>query len=125
MPRRALRGDTSAEHAETMTSTSEQNLSLDLRAAPSFLLGDVTVRPFSGASITIAHVEFCAGTKFPAHSHPHEQMTVIESGRLRLFVDGHEPFEVGPGELAYVPSHVEHSLVLVRGSRRHRFLRCL
>jgi quercetin dioxygenase-like cupin family protein len=93
-----------------MTSTSDQDLSIDLRVAPSFSLSGATVRPFSGASITIAQVELPAGTQLAAHSHPHEQMTVIESGRLRFFVDGHEPFEVGPGELAHIPSNVEHGL---------------
>jgi quercetin dioxygenase-like cupin family protein len=93
-----------------MTDQSTQALSIDLRTAPSFSLGGATVRPFSGQNLTVAHVQFPAGAPVAPHSHPHEQVTVIERGRLRFTVDGGEPFDAGPGELVYVPGNLEHSV---------------
>jgi quercetin dioxygenase-like cupin family protein len=83
---------------------------LNLQAAPSFSLGGATVRPFSAERLTVAHVEFPAGAPVAPHSHPHEQVTVVERGRLRFTVDGGEPFDAGPGELVYVPGNLEHSV---------------
>jgi quercetin dioxygenase-like cupin family protein len=96
-----------------MTDTPHQAVSFELSTAPSFSLGAATVRPFSGANLTVAHVEFPVGTEVPAHSHPHEQVTIIETGRLRFSVDGGEPFEAGPGELVYVPGNAEHRVEIV------------
>jgi quercetin dioxygenase-like cupin family protein len=45
-----------------------------------------------------------AGTK---HSHPHEQMVYIVSGRIR-FVHPGGVFEIGPGDSFIVPGNVEH-----------------
>ena len=41
------------------------------------------------------------------HSHPHEQMVYIVSGRIRFEYPG-EVFEVGPGDSFLVPGNVEH-----------------
>jgi quercetin dioxygenase-like cupin family protein len=41
------------------------------------------------------------------HSHPHEQMVYIVSGRIRFEHSG-GIFEVGPGDCFLVPGNVEH-----------------
>jgi quercetin dioxygenase-like cupin family protein len=41
------------------------------------------------------------------HSHPHEQMVYVLSGRLR-FVCGNDTFEIAAGDSFIVPGGVEH-----------------
>jgi quercetin dioxygenase-like cupin family protein len=72
-----------------------------------------TVRPWSGANITLNFVEGSTGAVLAAHSHPHEQFSVIETGRAQWKVDGFEPFEAGPGQMVYLPPHLEHEAEFV------------
>jgi quercetin dioxygenase-like cupin family protein len=72
-----------------------------------------TVRPYSSESITLNFVEGSTGAVLAAHSHPHEQFSVIETGRVLFTVDGYEPFEVGPRQMVYLPSHLEHEAEFV------------
>ena len=48
-----------------------------------------------------------SGWKGARHSHPHDQMVYVVSGRLR-FVRGTEAFEVGKGDSFIVPGGIEH-----------------
>ena len=57
---------------------------------------------------TIADFRIAAGTKLPAHAHPHEQTSTILEGRF-LFTVGGETRELGPGDVAVIPGGVEHS----------------
>ena len=52
-------------------------------------------------------VHLDAGSHLPAHSHPHEQITHVIRGRLRLVVGG-VPHECGPGDTLLIPGGVEH-----------------
>jgi len=67
----------------------------------------VVRRVFSGDGATLAFTTLDPGhSPFP-HSHPHEQIVYIISGRVRFTV-GDETVEVGPGEMLVVPGGVEH-----------------
>jgi quercetin dioxygenase-like cupin family protein len=44
---------------------------------------------------------------YPMHSHPHEQISVMLQGRMRLTV-GEEVEEIGPGDMWYAPADVLH-----------------
>jgi len=48
----------------------------------------------------------------PVHSHPHEQMTIVERGRVRFTVDGHSRI-VGPGDVLHFPSNVAHGATML------------
>jgi quercetin dioxygenase-like cupin family protein len=48
------------------------------------------------------------GSRLPEHNHPHEQLTYVIRGRLRLIVNG-EPRELGPGDSLYLHSGVPHA----------------
>ena len=50
-----------------------------------------------------------AGSHLPEHQHPHEQITYVISGRLRMLVAG-EPRELGPGDTVYLHSEVRHGV---------------
>lgn len=87
----------------------------DLKTARSFAMGELTLRPFAGQNLMVVRVEGKAGTVAPSHSHPHEQMTLVERGAVRLKVDG-QPVEAGTGELVHIPSGAEHEAELLEDS---------
>jgi quercetin dioxygenase-like cupin family protein len=62
----------------------------------------------SGERLHQALVQLDAGSRLPEHSHPHEQVTHVLRGRLRLVVAG-VPHELGPGESALAPGGAPHA----------------
>lgn len=52
-------------------------------------------------------VTLVPGAHLPLHSHPHEQVTHMIRGRLRLVLGG-VPHELGPGESLLIPGGVPH-----------------
>ena len=48
----------------------------------------------------------------PVHSHPHEQMTLIERGRVRFTIDGSTRV-VGAGDVLHFPSNVAHGATML------------
>lgn len=50
---------------------------------------------------------FEPGSRYPLHSHPYEQTSVVIQGRMRLTV-GDEVREVGPGDMWCAPPDVPH-----------------
>ena len=63
--------------------------------------------PATGESCQLLWAKFEPGGTYEFHSHPHEQMSVIVSGRMRLTV-GNEVREIGPGDMWYAPANVKH-----------------
>ena len=51
--------------------------------------------------------KFEPGGRYPLHSHPYEQTSVVIQGRMRLTV-GDEVREVGPGDMWHAPPGVPH-----------------
>lgn len=82
---------------------------------PGLELPGVVLRPFAGEHLMLMRAEGKAGTPLAAHAHPHEQITLVVSGRLRLRI-GEEWLELGPGDIAHVPSNVEHEAVFIEDS---------
>jgi quercetin dioxygenase-like cupin family protein len=76
-------------------------------------LREVQVRPgvarrvFTGDHATLAFTTLDPGHAPNPHSHPHEQIVYILSGRARFHVGGEEVI-VGPGEMLVVPPGAEH-----------------
>ena len=61
----------------------------------------------TGESCQLLWAKFEPGGTYELHSHPHEQMSVIVSGRMRLTV-GDEVRDIGPGDMWYAPANVKH-----------------
>jgi quercetin dioxygenase-like cupin family protein len=61
----------------------------------------------AGTHQELIWAKFEPGGKYPLHSHPYEQMSVVIQGRMRLTV-GDEVREVGPGDMWFAPSDVPH-----------------
>ena len=66
-----------------------------------------TAIPVTGESCQLLWAKFEPGGTYELHSHPHEQMSVIVSGRMRLTV-GDEVRDIGPGDMWYAPANVKH-----------------
>jgi quercetin dioxygenase-like cupin family protein len=49
-----------------------------------------------------------AGVVVPMHSHPHEQVGFVQSGRVEFTVAG-ESWVAQPGDSYAIPGHVEHA----------------
>jgi quercetin dioxygenase-like cupin family protein len=64
------------------------------------------VMSYSPAMMLVRHT-MTKGWVGTRHSHPHEQIVYIVSGRIRFEYPG-ETFEVGPGDCFLVPGNVEH-----------------
>ena len=48
----------------------------------------------------------------PVHSHPHEQMTIVERGRVRFTIDGQERI-ASQGDVLHFPPHIEHGATML------------
>jgi len=57
--------------------------------------------------VTIARLYLRAGAVVPRHSHENEQVTVLESGRLKFIFDDREEIIVG-GQCMQIPSNAPH-----------------
>ena len=57
--------------------------------------------------IQLLWVKFDPDGDYPIHSHPHEQISVMLQGRMRLMVSD-EVEEIGPGDMWYAPANVPH-----------------
>ena len=62
---------------------------------------------FSSDAATGALRRLMPGHEPKPHSHPHEQIAYIMSGRLRFFI-GDEVRDVGPRGLVVIPANVRH-----------------
>ena len=61
----------------------------------------------TGESFQLVWAKFEPGGTYALHSHPHEQMSVMISGQMRLTV-GDEVRDIGPGDMWYAPANVQH-----------------
>lgn len=91
------------------------------RASTGFFVGNQTPKQSVGNgvsrqlfgyddSILMARVEFDAGAVGEVHSHPHSQVSYVESGEFDVYVDGVEK-RLGSGDSFYVQPHLDHGAV--------------
>ena len=64
-------------------------------------------RYLHGANTTVGWVHIKQGSKMPVHAHPHEQITVMVEGKMKLWLDGEEQV-LEPGLNAFIPSNAQH-----------------
>ena len=77
-------------------------------AVPAEALDDkVTRRMIVGEKEMLVHWTFRKGCLAARHQHPHEQVVMMLTGRLRLTV-GDEETVMGPGDLVLIPPEVPH-----------------
>ena len=69
----------------------------------------VEIRTTAGRQLMLSVVRLEPGSVVPDHSHPHEQMGMMISGRLEFTVDGTTRV-LGPGDIWRIPGGVVHSV---------------
>jgi quercetin dioxygenase-like cupin family protein len=81
--------------------------------APSYRFGDIDATGLSSPSrgateITTAILTFPPGSSVPPHTHDHEEILHVLSGRLRFMLEDEETV-LEPGDSAIVPAGSTHS----------------
>jgi quercetin dioxygenase-like cupin family protein len=65
-----------------------------------------------GERLMICRLQLAAHTVTPVHSHPHEQMTIVERGKAKFFIDGEEKIAVA-GDVLHFPSNIRHGATML------------
>ncbi len=65
-----------------------------------------------GEKLMICRLTIQPGVVTPVHSHVHEQVTIVERGRVRYIVNGVERV-VSPGDVLHFPPHVPHGATML------------
>ena len=74
----------------------------------------IEIRTTSGSGMMLSVVHLEPGAVVAEHSHPHEQMGILISGRLEFTIGG-ETRVLEPGDIWNIPGHVPHRVVAVGG----------
>lgn len=64
----------------------------------------------SGDNLTLVEIRIAPGAEVPEHTHPHEQVGHVASGRVRFRMGGQES-ELGPGDSYLIPGDLPHHVV--------------
>jgi quercetin dioxygenase-like cupin family protein len=71
----------------------------------------LTQQVFSTGNIMLVRYVYEPGLHFPDHSHPQEQVTIVEEGVLEFKIDG-ENLSLKEGDICAIPPNVPHSTVV-------------
>ena len=78
------------------------------------LFPGIDLRVVAGTALMLSVVEFAPGAEVPEHSHPHEQMGLLISGRLEFTINGRTRI-LHPGDLWRIPGGVPHRALALGG----------
>ena len=81
-------------------------------STPTEVVGDGIKRQIFGYndSIMMVRVQFRAGAVGDVHSHPHSQVSYVESGEFDVFIDGEE-MRLGSGDSFFIRPNLDHGAV--------------
>ena len=65
-----------------------------------------------GQQLMICRFRFTPFLVTPEHRHPHEQMSMVVSGKVRFFVEGEERI-AGPGDVLHFSSNTLHGATMM------------
>ncbi len=65
-----------------------------------------------GENLMICRFRFAPFLVTPEHDHPHEQMSIVVSGRVRFFVEGIERI-ASPGDVLHFPPNCWHGATMM------------
>ena len=68
----------------------------------------LTQQVFTSHNVMIVRYVYEPGLHFPEHSHPQEQVTLVEEGTLEFTIDG-EKVILHEGDICAIPPNVPHS----------------
>jgi quercetin dioxygenase-like cupin family protein len=67
---------------------------------------------FVGEQMMICRFRFAPLLVTPNHAHPHEQMSLVVSGRIRFFIEGEERI-ASPGDVLHFPANCVHGATMM------------
>ena len=67
---------------------------------------------FWGDRLMVCRLRFKPHVVTAVHTHPHEQITMVERGRVQFFIEGQSRI-VSAGEVLVFPSHCEHGATML------------
>ena len=67
---------------------------------------------FTSQNVMVVHYIYEPGLEFEKHSHPQEQVTIIQTGRLVIDIEG-EKVELGEGDICAIAPNVAHSTIVL------------
>ena len=65
-----------------------------------------------GKNLMICRFRFAPFLVTPEHDHPHEQMSIVVSGRVRFFIEGNERIAY-PGDVLQFPPNCWHGATMM------------
>ena len=72
---------------------------------------NLTQQVFTSGNVMIVRYVYEPNLHFPEHSHPQEQVTIVEEGMLEYEIDG-EKLKLGVGDILSIRPNVPHSTVV-------------
>jgi quercetin dioxygenase-like cupin family protein len=75
----------------------------------------ITRKVIHSAHMTIARLELQKDAVVAEHSHANEQVTMVERGALKFFIEGRELI-VRAGEVLTIPPHAPHAVEVLEDS---------
>ncbi len=85
-----------------------------------FLDPKLSQQVFTSKNVMVVYYIYEPGLEFEEHSHPQEQVTIVQSGRLLLDVAG-EKVELKSGDICSVMPNVSHSSIVVGDEKVEAF----
>jgi quercetin dioxygenase-like cupin family protein len=78
--------------------------------------GELAVKPLmKGEEMTFLEIRYAAGVGAPLHTHAHESIAYVVSGKVKSTV-GNTAFIMGPGDVCRHPKGVLHGLEAIEDS---------
>ena len=65
-----------------------------------------------GERVMVCRLRIAPRTVTPVHSHPHEQVTLVEQGPVEFTIDGQTRI-VQTGDVLVFPSHIRHGATML------------
>ena len=89
------------------------DLPRDWTAVPVERIGDGIERQMVwGERLMVCRLRFAPRVATAEHAHPHEQITIVEKGRVLFMIGGHERV-VSAGDVLHFPSGVRHGATML------------
>jgi quercetin dioxygenase-like cupin family protein len=73
-------------------------------------------RVFTTNNVMVVHYTYEPGLEFEQHSHPQEQVTIVQTGRLLMRIEG-EIVELKKGDVCFVAPTILHSTSVLGDER--------
>jgi quercetin dioxygenase-like cupin family protein len=72
----------------------------------------LTQKIFTSQNVMVVNYIYEPGLEFQKHSHPQEQVTIVQSGSLQIEIDG-EKINLIKGDICSIPPNVEHATTVI------------